>query len=260
VSDTVAVVTGASAGIGRELARQLAARGHELWLVARRKDRLTELASEIRNSGGREAALWGLDLTRSNDRRFLAERMSGARDRLALFVNNAGFGAVGPTLMHPNSRYLEMIELNITALTELSYDAARLMAEKRSGGIINVASTASFQPVPYQNVYAATKAYVLSFTCALAEEVKERGVRVMALCPGLTRTEFQAVAGITWEDFRMRYAMSAARCAELGLRDFNRGKVVSVTGASNKLLMFASWILPRALVVRATGRMMKYRK
>jgi hypothetical protein len=253
------VVTGASAGIGRELARQLGARGHELWLVARRKDRLTDLASEIRKSGGREAAVWSLDLTQVEDRRFLEERMTGSRDRLGLFVNNAGFGALGPTLMYPISRQLEMIELNITALTELSYEAARLMAEKRSGGIINVASTASFQPVPYQNVYAATKAYVLSFTCALAEEVKERGVRVMALCPGITRTEFQAVAGITWEDFRMRHAMSAAKCAELGLRDFDSGRIVSITGTSNKIMIFASWIFPRALVMRIVGRMMKRR-
>ena len=260
MSDSIAVVTGASAGIGRELARQLGVRGHELWLVARRKDRLSELAAELRVSSGREANVIVLDLTKADDRRFLVERMSDSRERLGLFVNNAGFGALGPTLMHSLPRQLEMIELNITALTQLSYESARLMAEKRSGGIINVASTASFQPVPYQNVYGATKAYVLSFTCALAEEVKERGVRVMALCPGITRTEFQEVAGITWDDFRTRHAMSAARCVELGLRDFDRGRTVSVTGLANKILIRASWLFPRSLVLRFVARMMKYRR
>ncbi len=260
MADTIAIVTGASAGIGRELALKLGVRGYELWLVARRKDRLTELATQIRKAGGKEATPLCLDLTRLDDRRILIERMGAARHRLDLVVNNAGFGAVGPTLMLPLSRQLEMIELNITALTELSYEAARLMAENRSGGIINVASTASFQPIPYQNIYGATKAFVLSFTCALGEEVRERGVRVMALCPGLTRTEFQQVAGITGEDFRMRYAMSASRCAELGLEDYERGKRISITGAVNKAMILSSRLFPRTFVLKAVARMMKNRR
>jgi len=259
VTDQIAVVTGASAGIGREMARQLGAKGYELWLVARREDRLDGLAVEIENSGRSKPTIICLDLTQRADRRDLVGRMTEHRDRLALLVNNAGFGAYGPTIRIPVSRQFEMIELNITALTELSYEAAQLMVGKRSGAIINVASTASFQPIPFQSVYGATKAYVLSFTCALAEEVRAQGVHVMALCPGLTRTEFQEIAGITREDFRMRHAMTATRCSELGLRDFERRKRVSITGAMNKAQIFASWLFPRGLVIRVVARMMQDR-
>ena len=257
MTDQIAVVTGASAGIGREIARQLAARGYELWLVARREAKLRELAAEIEDAGHGKPMTICLDLLQPSDRRSLVRRMKEHQDRLAILVNNAGFGAYGPVIQLPVSRQIEMIELNITALTELAREAAQLMAGKHSGSIINVASTASFQPVPFQSVYGATKAYVLSFSCALAEEVRAQGVHVMALCPGLTRTEFQGVAGITREDFRMRHAMTAVRCAELGLRDFDRRKRVSITGAMNKVQIFASWLFPRSLVVRVVARMMK---
>lgn len=257
MTDQIAVVTGASAGIGREIARQLAARGYELWLVARREAKLRELAAEIEDAGRGKPMTICLDLLQPSDRRSLVRRMKEHQDRLAILVNNAGFGAYGPVIELPVSRQIEMIELNITALTELAHEAAQLMAGKHSGSIINVASTASFQPVPFQSVYGATKAYVLSFSCSLAEEVRAQGVHVMALCPGLTRTEFQGVAGITREDFRMRHAMTAARCAELGLRDFDRRKWVSITGSMNKVQIFASWLFPRSLVVRVVARMMK---
>jgi hypothetical protein len=152
-----------------------------------------------------------------------------------------------------------MIELNITALTELSHEAAKIMMEKRAGALINVGSTASFQPVPYMAVYSATKAYVLSFTEALAEELAEYGIRVMALCPGSTRTEFQAVAGVKLDGVALRSVMSAEECVRIGLEDFEKGKRVSVTGVENKLLIFGSWLAPRSLVLKAGARLMKNR-
>jgi uncharacterized protein len=253
----IAIVTGASAGIGRELAKELANRGYALWLAARRKDRLVQLASEVRRPGIQEPEILPLDLKLPQARAELMGRMSDSAGLISLIVNNAGIGALGETHHVPWARQNEMIELNITALTELSRHAAELMCRNSSGGIVNVASTASFLPVPYQGIYAATKAYVLSFTLSLAEEIRASNVRAMALCPGLTRTEFQQAAGITKVDFRMKYAMTAARCAELGMRDFDRGKLVSITGAMNRIQIAAARLFPDRIVMMVVSRMMK---
>ncbi len=257
--ERIAVVTGASSGIGLELSKGLAARGYSVWLVARREERLKALASELAVASSAPATVLRLDLTQPADRRVLVARMAQAASDLDLVVNNAGFGAVGPTADIPLPRLLQMIELNIAALTEISHEAVNIFVRKKSGALINVASTASFQAVPYQNVYAATKAYVLSFTEALAVEARPHGVRVMALCPGITVSEFQRVAGIKHEDFRRHIAMSARRCAGLGLRDFDRGRTISITGASSRIQVFASWLFPRSLVLRTAAWIMKGR-
>src|SRR5262249_12965336 len=159
----------------------------------------------------------------------------------------------------PLERIRDLIELNITALTEISYAAARIMSRKRSGGLINVASTAAFQAVPYMNVYSASKAYVLSFTEGLAEELAPYGARVMALCPGPTESEFQAAAGVKPEAIRTRVAMTAAECARIGLEDFDSGKRISITGWGNKLQVFGTWLAPRHLVTKAVSRVMQGR-
>jgi uncharacterized protein len=255
----LAVITGASSGIGWELGLQLAARGYDLLLVARRKERLEELAALIRLAAPVRADLLQCDLVSPADRRALIARLHEEKDRLALVINNAGFGAFGATVEIPVSRTLEMIELNIGALTELSETAARILVPRRTGGIINVASTAAFQAVPYLGVYSATKAYVLSFTEALAEELQSPGVRVMALCPGYTRTEFQQVSGESIESSGRRYMMSAADCVRIGLRDFEAGRRVSVTGAANKVQTLASRLFPRRLVVHLAGALVKSR-
>lgn len=255
--DKAAVVTGASAGIGWEIARRLAAKGYVPWLVARRVDRLERLREQIDSESKRRALVLPLDLGDPRARRELCERMAAAGEGLELVVNNAGFGVVAPTTGKPLELYRSMIELNIVALTELSWEAARLFVNRGRGGIINVASTASFQSVPYMNVYAATKAYVLSFTESLAAELGGSGVRVMALCPGYTRTEFQQVAGMGPDDFRMKLAMNPAECARLGLADFERGKTVSVTGTLNRLQVFGSWLAPRGIVTRMAAGVMK---
>lgn len=259
MSEKLAVVTGASSGIGWELARQLAGRGYDLLLVARRADRLRTLASEIASATGNQADVLALDLTLPAERKALTSRMEASENRLALAVNNAGIGFVGPTWTCPWERAAGLIELNITALTEISQAAAGIMSRKRSGGLINVASTAAFQAVPYMNVYSATKAYVLSFTEGLAEELAAYGVRVMALCPGPTESEFQAVAGVRPDAVRSPITMTAEECVRLGLDDFERGKRISVTGWGNKLQVFGTWLAPRSLVAKAAGRMMQTR-
>jgi uncharacterized protein len=255
----LAVVTGASAGIGWEMGLQLAARGYDLLLVARREERIGELARKIESEYRVKAEFLKLDLTSLEERRALITAIATEKERLRLMVNNAGFGALAPAVEISVARTLEMIELNVSALTELSLEAAKLMIPKRTGGIINVASTAAFQAVPYMSVYSATKAYVLSFTEGLAEELRESGVRVMALCPGYTRTEFQQVAGESTESSSRRRMMSPADCVRIGLREFEAGKRISITGIGNKLQTFASWISPRSVVVPAAGKLVRGR-
>jgi uncharacterized protein len=255
----LAVVTGASAGIGWEMGLQLAARGYDLMLIARREERIGDLARKIQSEYRVKAESLRIDLTALEERRALVAAIAAKKERLRLMVNNAGFGALAPAVEVPVARTLEMIELNISALTEISLEAAKLMIPRRTGGIINVASTAAFQAVPYMSVYSATKAYVLSFTEGLAEELRDTGVRVMALCPGYTRTEFQQVAGESSESSSRRRMMSAADCVRIGLRDFEAGKRVSVIGIGNKLQTFASWISPRSVVVPAAGKLVRGR-
>jgi short-subunit dehydrogenase len=259
MNQKLAVVTGASSGIGWELARQLAQRGYNLLLVARRTERLEALAKEIVSTTRSAVDVLALDLTRPDERKKLSSRLESAGSGLALVVNNAGVGFVGPTWACPLERVIGIVELNISALTEISFEAARIMSRNRAGGLINVASTAAFQSVPYMNVYSATKGYVLSFTEALAEELSGYGVRVMALCPGYTESEFHAIAGVKEDALRKRIAMTAEKCARLGLQDFERGRRISITGWGNKLQVFGSWLAPRALVTRAASRMMRQR-
>jgi hypothetical protein len=255
----LAVITGASAGIGWEMGLQLAARGYDLLLVARREERIRELARRIQFECRVKAESLKLDLTSPQERQTLITAITAEKDRLHLVVNNAGFGALAPAVEITVARSLEMIELNVSALTELSLEAAKLMIPKRAGGIINVASTAAFQAVPYMSIYSATKAYVLSFTEGLAEELRDKGVRVMALCPGYTRTEFQQVAGESIESSSRRRMMSAADCVRIGLKDFEAGKRISITGIGNKLQTFASWISPRNIVVPMAGKLVRGR-
>jgi short-subunit dehydrogenase len=238
---------------------QLAALGYDLLLVARRAERLGELAAQIRSACSVRTDLLPCDLASPADRHKLITRIADEAARLTLVINNAGFGAFGATVDIPVSRNLEMIELNIAALTELSTEAARILVPKRTGGIINVASTAAFQAVPYLGVYSATKAYVLSFTEALAEELHGQGVRVMALCPGYTRTEFQQVSGESIESSGKRFMMSAADCVRIGLRDYETGRRISVTGMGNKMQTFASRLFPRRLIVHLAGTLVKGR-
>ena len=213
----VALITGASAGLGVEFARQLAKRGSRLVLAARREDRLEALAAELGN-----ARAVATDLAEPGSTGRLMADIEAAGEHVELLVNNAGFGLKGRFAGLDAARQRQMIDLNIGALTDLCRAVAPGMIERKAGGILNVASTAAFQPGPGMAVYFATKAYVLSFTEALHEELKPHGIHVTALCPGPTRTEFGAVAGFGDNGAFDRYSADAASVVRAGLEGLDR--------------------------------------
>jgi short-subunit dehydrogenase len=244
----VALVTGASAGLGVEFARQLSERGHRLVLAARRKERLDSLAAELGNARTVE-----IDLSRPGAAAELIENVRKAGEAVDLLVNNAGFGLHGRFDRAEPERLRQMVGLNCGALTELCRAVLPEMMERRSGGILNVASTAAFQPGPGMAVYFATKAYVLSLSEALHEEVRRFGVRVTALCPGPTRTEFGEVAGFGGNRTVDRLSMDAGRVVRSGLEALDRNRAVAITGALNKMGAFSTRFAPRALVRKIAG-------
>lgn len=244
----VALITGASAGLGVEFARQLSSKGYRLVLAARRKDRLDALVAELGNARAVEVDLSEPDATTS-----LMRDLDKAGEQVDILVNNAGFGLRGPFAELDAARQREMIDLNCGALTELCRAVAPAMVERRSGAICNVASTAAFQPGPWMGVYFATKAYVLSFTEALHEELKPHGVKVSALCPGPTRTEFGAVAGIASLGQFDRLSMEAAPVVRAGLDGLENNRAVVIPGATNKIGAWSTRFAPRSFVRRVAG-------
>ena len=246
--EPIALITGASAGLGAEFARQLAKRGHRLVLAARRLDRLDELASEIGN-----ARTIAIDLAKSGSAAKLVDEIEAAGEQIELLVNNAGFGLRGRFAELDAKRQRQMIDLNIGTLTDLCRAVAPQMIERRSGAILNVASTAAFQPGPKMAVYFASKAYVLSFTEALHEELKPHGVKVSALCPGPTKTEFGAVAGFEDNGTFDRISMDAARVVRVGLDGLDKNKAVVVPGVVNKIGAASTRFAPRPVVRKIAG-------
>jgi hypothetical protein len=254
-SRRVALVTGASSGIGEAFARQLAARGYAVIMVARRKDRMEATAQRIRAAGNPDPEIIEADLsTPAGVEATLARIAKGDVDML---VNNAGFGTNGEFADMPVERELEEIDLNIRALTQLSHAALQHMKAKKAGTIINVASTGAYQPVPYMSTYAATKAYVLSFSEGLHEEVKHHGVNVMCLCPGGTRTEFQEVAGVDEGKMPRVGWMTADAVVKHALDAAEAGSAIAVPGMLNKSLINLQRVLPRFAVRRISGNMFK---
>jgi uncharacterized protein len=247
----MALITGASAGLGVEFARQLSAKGHRLVLVARRKDRLDELAAELGNARAVE-----MDLSEAGATARLMADIANHGETVELLINNAGFGLTGRFAELDDKRQREMIDLNCGALTELAHAVLAGMIERRSGGILNVASTAAFQPGSGMAVYFATKAFVLSFSEALHDEVKKQGVKVSCLCPGPTRTEFRQVSGFDPKGRLGKLSADAASVTAAGLKGLERNQAVVVPGWSNKAIAQAHRLLPRALVRRA-ARMVK---
>jgi short-subunit dehydrogenase len=226
----------------------LAKRGRNLVLVARSKDKLETLKSEISAKHSVKVEVIEQDLSPDGAATQLLGTLNDRGIKVDLLVNNAGFGSQGESWTVPVERQTQMLHLNIVALTELTSLLLPAMIERRAGGVINVSSTASFQPIPYMNVYAATKAYVTSFSMALAYEAHRYGVKVMALCPGGTATNFFEAGQFGKVEFTGGL-QSPEEVVEIGLREFERGQSVSVTRFLNKLTIFAQRLVPRSVVV-----------
>jgi short-subunit dehydrogenase len=248
MSQPVALITGASAGLGAEFARQLSKRGHRLVLAARREDRLETLAAELGN-----ARVVAMDLSAAGAADRLVADMERAGETIEILVNNAGFGLHGRFEKADPRRLRQMVDLNCGALTDLCRAVVPGMIERRSGAILNVASTAAFQPGPGMAVYFATKAYVLSLSEALHEELKRYGIKLTALCPGPTRTEFGDVAGFKTSARLDRFFMQSEPVVRLGLEALDRNKAVAIAGRLNAVGAFSTRLAPRSLVRKIAG-------
>ena len=248
-SETV-LVTGASSGIGRELARSFASEGSGLVLVARNTGALLTLADELRREHKVKVTVLTADLAEPGSPLKIFNELHASGIAVDVLVNNAGFGAHGPFAELPLERQLEMIQVNITALTHLTGLFLPAIIKRRRGGVLNVASTAAFQPGPGMAVYYASKAYVLSFSEAIAEELAGSGATVTALCPGPTaNTNFGTTARFQGPAILTQGALSAETVARCGHQAFRRGRFVVIPGARNSLLALAVRFMPR-LVVR----------
>ncbi len=247
----IALVTGASAGIGAAFAERLAREGYGLVVVARRGDRLEALAAGLEASHGTRTEVLVADLCAPADLRRVEER--AAADDITLLVNNAGFGTFGPLSGLDPDREEEEIALNVTALVRLTRAALPGMLARKHGGIINVSSLAAYQPGPFNATYAATKAFVNSFTEAVHEEVRGSGVTVQALCPGFTHTEFQGRAGVDTRQIPERAFQTPEQVVDASLAALRRGRAVCIPGLHNKALAVVSSKSPRTVVRRVAG-------
>jgi uncharacterized protein len=245
----VTLITGASAGLGAEFARACARRGEALALVARRRDRLEALKAEL----GGDVHIFAADLALPGAAGSLIAELAAEGLTVGTLINNAGFGLAGTFADRPLDRQREMIDLNIRTLTELCHLVLPAMRAAGKGAILNVASTAAFQPGPNMAVYYATKAYVLSFTEALHHEMKGTGIRVSALCPGPTTSEFSDVAD-SHSPTLERMKMPAAPVVAAGLAGLDANKAVVIPGFKNKIGAQASRFLTRAAMRRIIGR------
>ena len=249
----LAVVTGASSGIGEHFARRLAEAGRPLLLIARREERLRALADELAAAHGVDASVLAADLTDAGAVHAVLAAIEGTGHPLGLFVNNAGFGRDGPFHAADAARQLDMVRLNVEAVVALTHAALGLLVPQGRGAVLNVASVVSFLPAPNSAIYAASKAFVLSFTEAVHEEVRPLGVTVTALCPGATRTEFFETAGTDTDQMPGFMLADPDAVAADGLDAVARGQAVRVSGGVNKASVGVMRLLPRALLRKAIG-------
>ena len=247
-ADRWALVTGASSGIGAEFARRLAALGMHLILVARREEPMDQLAEELHTRHGTRTRVLPHDLTDPQAVLQLEEQIRSAGTAVELLVNNAGFAIVGDLDAAEPQRVQELIRLNIAALTQLTYAVLPGMVERGHGAVINLASVAAFQPVAYMAAYAASKAYVLHFSEAMWAEMRDHGVTVMALCPGVTRTPFFDVAGVPgW--LKKQRSQTPEQVVRNALTALEKNRQYTVSGLRNYLLSLAVRLAPRRTVV-----------
>lgn len=249
------LITGASSGIGEAFARALAARGDNLLLVARSEDKLISLCNELGRAHGVGCQQFAVDLSEEGAGGLLFAEAVGRGLEVETLVNNAGFGSMGEFASLDLHRELNMIELNVRALVELTHLFLAPMRERKRGSIINVASTAAFQPVPFMATYAATKAFVLSFSEALWEENRALGVRVLALCPGVTETNFFAAGKMERPPFRA--SQTPEQVVATALRALEHGRSHVVSGWFNYAQTEAQRLVSRSFVARFIGRTMR---
>lgn len=249
MSRKVALITGASVGLGEQFAQRFAQDGHDVILVARNAERLAALGGKLEQAHGVKAHVVPMDLSRPDAPERLFEDVRSRGLAVEFLVNNAGFGSTGPFVEQELAREVEMVDLNCTALLKLTHLFARPMRERGSGRILNVASTAGFQPGPYMATYYATKAFVVSFSEALAYELKGTGVSVTCYCPGATQTEFATRAGNAKS--RLFQRPGVAKAPDVVAHAYGammKGRVLSIHGLFNWLLMQSLRISPRAAV------------
>ncbi|MBD3383030.1 MAG: SDR family NAD(P)-dependent oxidoreductase [candidate division Zixibacteria bacterium] len=250
-----ALITGASSGLGVEFAKIHAGHGDNLVLIARREDKLNQLKNDLLNHHDIDIVVFPQDLSNPESTGNIRDFCNDNDIHIDYLINNAGFGGYGYFHETDAGRYDNMMKVNMLALTRLTRAFLPDMVKCKSGRILNIASTAAFVPGPMQAVYYASKAYVLSFTEAVANELQGTGVSATVLCPGATRTEFFDVAGFDESSFKLMGVASAKSCAEYGYKSMMNGKVVAIHGFRNKLMLFTIRFSPRWLVRRIVRSM-----
>lgn len=251
----IALITGASTGLGREFARLCARDGYDVVLTSRSLPQLEELAAEIQRNTNRAARVIEKDLSIPDAAREVFDELTSAGLNIELLINNAGFGLVGRFWELDEIQQMQMVQLNVGALTHLTRLFLPGFVQRRGGRILNIASTAAFQPGPLMAVYYATKAYVVSFSEAVHNEVREYGVTVTALCPGPTKTEFDKRAGgANTKLFKGRNVMDARAVAEIGLAAMKAGKPLVVAGRINTAMAFLTRFAPRQFAASMARR------
>lgn len=251
------LITGASSGIGAAFARKLAKRGRNVLLVARSEDKLIALCNELGRVSGARAQYVVMDLIEPDAAARLFQETQKRELVIDMLINNAGFGSMGDFTQLELERELEMVDLNVKSLVDLTYKFLLPMRERRQGTIMNVASTAGFQAVPFMATYAATKAFVLSFSEALAEENRPHGVHVLALCPGVTDTDFFAASQIDRPP--MRTIQTPEEVVDAALRGLRRGKTTVISGWTNWITVEAERFVPRSVVTKVAAKALRGR-
>jgi uncharacterized protein len=251
--DQWVLITGASVGLGREFARELAKSGAHLVLCARNEQRLAELADEL----GTQVRVLSADLSSSAGIDKFLHDVDALGVPVEHVINNAGVGGAGHFSKQPTERMDQMTALNCDAVVRITRHFLPRFVERKSGGFMQVASTASYQPVPYMALYGATKAFVMSLSLALAEEIEDSGVRMTALCPGPMETEFQAAAGYQLNGMTAKNRMSTSDVARAGIKAYQRGDWLCTPGTNNALQTFAQRFLSYKLRTKAAGYVMR---